>query len=81
MWPSNQWKNTALYFFSLVCALFSRKNYAKNQVFLGSVSLRSFRFKATKNGFLPLVSRSDVTMRLLKFTSITQVSSVAKGID
>ena len=77
-------------FFPLICASFSRNNVCKKPSFFGGVSLQSFvrtrnkrnlLFQSSEAWLFALVSRSDVTMGSLKFTSIREVSSVAKGIN
>ena len=83
-------KHCSVFFFIGLCFVFKKKCKQKNKFFLAAClrdlllereTKETFCFKATKHGFLLLVSRSDVTMRLLKFTSIRKLSSVAKGID
>ena len=73
-------KHCSVFFFVGLCFVFEKKRMQKNKYFLAAClcdllfereTKETFFFKATKHGFLPLVSRSDVTMRLLKFTSIT----------
>ena len=52
MWASLYSKNIALYFFSLICSSFARKNICKKkQAFPGGVFLRSFVERETKETF------------------------------
>ena len=77
-------KHLSVFFFIGFCFIFEKKCMQKTKFFLAAClwdllfeweTKETFCFKATKHGFLPLVSRSNVTMRLLKFTSIREVSS------
>ena len=83
-------KHCSVFFFVGLCFVFEKKHMQKTKFFLAAClwdllfkreTKETFCFKAMKHGFLPLVSRSDVTMRLLKFNSIREVSLVARGID